>query len=78
MSLLALWLVMLPALIATEREPWDRPLKATSYCVVGVDPTGLTLATLPAPLRLKSSVLMLLAFTASLKVYRSVGLVLVR
>ena len=77
MGLLALWLVMLPALIATEREPWDRPLKATSYCVVGVDPTGLTLATVPE-LGVKSPVLRLLAFTASLNVYRSVGVVLVR
>ena len=77
MGLLALWLLMLPALIATDREPWDRPLKATSYCVVGVVPTAVTLATLPE-LGVKSPVLMLLALTASLKVYRSVGVVLVR
>jgi hypothetical protein len=77
MDLLAVWLVMLPAAIATDREPWDKPLKATSYCVVGVDPTGVTLATLPE-LGVKSLALMLLAFTASLNVYRKVGLVLVR
>ncbi len=77
MDLLALWLVMLPALIATEREPWNNPLRATLYCVAGVGPTGLTLATVPE-LGVKSTVLMLLAFTASLKVYRSVGLALVK
>ena len=74
MDLLAVWLVMLPALIATDREPWDKPLKATSYCAVGVDPTGVTLA----ELGVKSVALMLVAFTASLNVYRKVGLVLVR
>jgi hypothetical protein len=77
MDLLALWLVMLPPAIATDREPWDKPLKATSYCVVGVDPTGVTLATLPE-LGVKSLVSMLLALTASLNVYRKMGLVLVR
>jgi hypothetical protein len=74
MGLLALWLVMLSPAMATDREPWDKPLKATSYCAVGVDPTGVTLA----ELGVKSVALMLLALTASLNVYRKVGLVLVR
>ena len=72
--MLAVWLVMLPPAMATDREPWDKPLKATSYCAVGVDPTGVTLA----ELGVKSVALMLLALTASLNVYRKVGLVLVR